>query len=79
MHPIIQAEVDEFEKKFGMRFNNPDDVPLQGDVQSFLSVALQRAIEKEREAWLRRERCEECGTENFNEMSNMCAKCLEEA
>ena len=44
-----ERSVEEFEQKFGLRFNNPDDVPLQGDVQDWLTQTLKAE----------RQRCEE--------------------
>lgn len=40
---------------------------------------IEKAIEQERQEWLKGHRCHQCGNVQENPMSDMCSRCFEEA
>lgn len=72
---------DGFEERLADQFGDMEEVePLvYKQITDFIRAEKKLSVEGEKQAWIRRERCSNCGEECLdNDLSDMCSKCFEE-
>lgn len=71
---------ERFKKVYYEGFTDFNDIDVKyEDVKDFIRAEKKLSAEEEKQAWIRRERCSNCGEKCLdNDLSDMCIKCFEE-